>query len=159
MKKLAIEGHDLIPRSARPQVVSMVKRIVAAANLADLELSIYFVLDDEIRALNRKWRNKNKVTDVLSFSAQEGKAMPGLEHVLGDLVIGVDAAMRQAQELGHTLDIEIAVLVAHGLLHLFGIDHEKSDKEARLQMECELSILDCAGIEITSGLLFRNRKY
>jgi probable rRNA maturation factor len=78
--------------------------------------------DETIRSLNRRFRGKNKATDVLSFPADTGT--PGPEEIAGDLAISVPTARRQAAEQGHSLSTEIKVLLLHGLLHLAGYDHE-----------------------------------
>jgi len=75
--------------------------------------------DKAIRRLNRRFRGKNKATDVLSFPAE-----PGPEKLAGDLAISVETARRQAAEHRHSLNVEIEVLMLHGLLHLAGYDHE-----------------------------------
>ncbi len=91
-----------------------------------VELS--FVDDAEIQEINASHRGKNKPTDVLSFSQLEGEAMPffGEEILLGDLVVSIETAARQASELNHTLEHELAFLLAHGTLHLCGFDHDTS---------------------------------
>src|SRR5262245_43810923 len=83
-------------------------------------LAIALVSDARIRALNRRFRRKDRVTDVLSFPAEE----PG---VLGDVVIAAGVAARQALHAGHSLQAELRVLALHGLLHLLGYDHEHDD--------------------------------
>jgi len=135
---------------------TIAERVIAAANLPDVEVSVVFVSDNEIKALNKQWRNKNHATDVLSFSAFEGEPMPGTEHILGDLVISTETAKRQADELGHTLEEEVAVLTAHGIMHLLGYDHERGNDEARMQAECEMAILDCAGYDPSLALIARS---
>jgi len=92
------------------------------------ELSILLTGDDEIHQLNKIYRQRDRPTDVLSFSQREGE-FPGPEAVLGDVVISIETADRQAAERGHTLRAEILELLAHGLLHLLGFDHELSDAE------------------------------
>ena len=87
--------------------------------------AIVFVSDRVMRDLNRRWRGKRGTTDVLSFPAGEaevGVKEPGAS--LGDVVISVEQAERQAAENGLALDEEIAQLILHGLLHLCGYDHE-----------------------------------
>ncbi|MGH9379180.1 MAG: rRNA maturation RNase YbeY [Thermoanaerobaculia bacterium] len=86
-------------------------------------LTVRFVSDRQIRDLNRNYRGLDRATDVLSF---QGAATPDGQH-LGDLVIGVPTARRQAQRLGHTLSRELKELVLHGLLHLLGHDHERDE--------------------------------
>jgi probable rRNA maturation factor len=92
------------------------------------ELSILLTGDDEIHQLNQIYRERDRPTDVLSFSQREGE-FPGPEAVLGDVVISIETAGRQAAERGHSLRAEILELLAHGLLHLLGFDHELSDAE------------------------------
>ncbi|KAL8226803.1 hypothetical protein R6Q57_016635 [Mikania cordata] len=101
----------------------------------NVELSILLCNDDFIRELNKDWRNMDHATDVLSMSQH----MPELKLpmlMLGDIVISVETAARQAEERGHTLLDEIRILLVHGLLHLMGFDHELSD-EAESEMEDE----------------------
>ena len=90
-------------------------------------MTVAIVPDARVRALNRKFRKKDKGTDVLSFPAEE----PGY---LGDVVISSGVAARQARAAGHSLATELRVLALHGLLHLLGYDHERDDGQmARLE--------------------------
>jgi probable rRNA maturation factor len=86
------------------------------------DVTVLLTTDAEIRRLNRRFRGKNKATDVLSFPAEADFGGP--EKIAGDLAISVDTARRQAAEQGHALATEIKVLMLHGLLHLAGYDHE-----------------------------------
>jgi probable rRNA maturation factor len=95
------------------------------------ELSVLFTSDAEIRKLNHLFRQKDKPTDVLSFSQQEGVHGGS---VLGDLVISLDTAKRQAKEYGVTLNQEVLRLIVHGLLHLYGYDHENVSKQRASDM-------------------------
>src|SRR5579863_1435034 len=85
-------------------------------------VSVLLTTDRAIRKLNRHFRGIDKATDVLSFPAAD--AIAGVD---GDLAIGVPTALRQAAEQGHSLGIEIKILILHGLLHLAGYDHEIDD--------------------------------
>lgn len=96
------------------------------------ELSILLTDDAQIHALNRDYRDKDAPTDVLSFGQDEGEVFPGMVPVLGDLVISLQTAERQANELSHPLAAEVRVLLAHGLLHLLGHDH--IDDGERIEM-------------------------
>lgn len=87
-------------------------------------LSVLFTEDGEMRELNHAWRGKDKPTDVLSFSALEGAEQFSPGESLGDLVISIDTARRQAEERDLTLSAELLRLMIHGTLHLFGYDHE-----------------------------------
>jgi probable rRNA maturation factor len=84
------------------------------------------VTDPEIHTLNRQYRGKDKPTDVLSFPLAD-ELQPLL---LGDVVISVETAARQAQQRGHALRGELQTLLIHGILHLLGYDHEVSRSEA-----------------------------
>jgi len=101
----------------------------------DCELSVVFTGDGQVRRLNRQYRGKDKTTDVLSFSLLEGKKLnSGLARikVLGDVVISVPQAKRQAREAGKTFKSETAMLLIHGILHLLGYDHGSKRDEKRM---------------------------
>jgi probable rRNA maturation factor len=93
----------------------------ARYRLADPEVTLSFVGERAIRTLNRKFRKKDKPTDVLSFSLGE-KGADG-KFYLGDIVIAVPVAFRQSRAKGHGLDRELRLLAIHGFLHLLGYDH------------------------------------
>ncbi|BBA79665.1 metalloprotease [cyanobacterium endosymbiont of Rhopalodia gibberula] len=103
------------------------------------ELSLRLTSDYEIQTLNNQYRHKNQPTDVLAFAALEVKVPQSSEKIsadeslyLGDIIISVDTAKQQARQNHHSLTVELAWLVAHGLLHLLGWDHP--DEESLLQM-------------------------
>ncbi len=107
------------------------------------ELSILFVSDTQIQKLNRTYRGKNKPTDVLSFSLNMLQGQEGLKWplaALGDIVVSVDTAKRNAQKFGKTFEEELQFLLIHGFLHLLGYDHEKSKKEEK-RMQYQEKIL------------------
>lgn len=110
------------------------------------ELSLSLVTDRAIRRLNRTWRQKDKSTDVLSFPAGKlPKGVPGLKP-LGDVVISLDTARRQAKERGRGIQEELALYLAHGVLHLLGYDHEKSAAEAKKMALMEEQLLGSGGL-------------
>jgi len=94
-----------------------------------------------MRTLNRRYRAKDKTTDVLSFSFKEGKFNTIRTEMLGDIVISVPAARRQAKALGQRVSVEIQRLLVHGLVHLLGYDHERSAREARRMERMEQLLL------------------
>lgn len=94
-----------------------------------------------MRSLNRQYRGKDKTTDVLSFSFQEGKFPHVQPHLLGDIAVSVPAARRQAFAAGHSTVREIEILLIHGLLHLLGFDHERSERDARTMRRREALLL------------------
>ncbi len=85
------------------------------------EVSLAFVGERAIRTLNRKFMKKDRPTDVLSFPL--GEKGPDGKYYLGDIVIAVPVAFRQARTRGHSLDRELRLLAIHGYLHLLGYDH------------------------------------
>lgn len=113
----------------------------AEAIAAQLEIddetdwSLTFVDDAAIRTFNREYRGYDKPTDVLAFSQLEGDedfAMPEEIQILGDVVVAVPTAKRQAEERGHDFDAELALLITHGLLHLLGEDHDTPERKATM---------------------------
>lgn len=100
------------------------RAMLAELGHGDSELSIALVDDTEIRRLNGEWRGKKRSTDVLSFSLLEGEGTRHRGKLLGDVVISVETAARQAAARHRGLDEEIGRLVVHGLLHILGHDHE-----------------------------------
>ncbi len=104
------------------------------------ELSILITGDDQIHELNRQYLNRDKPTNVLSFpmSADPDEIETGM---LGDIVISVDTAKREASEMGITLHQRICELLIHGLLHLMGYDHEISEKDEKIMQKEEKRLL------------------
>jgi probable rRNA maturation factor len=117
----------------------LARAILSHVGEASAELGILFVGDQRMRGLNRRYRGKDRTTDVLAF------AMRGVphssSHLLGDVVIAVPTAVRQAKQGHRSLDEELTVLLVHGILHLCGYDHERSEKEARRMHRRERMIL------------------
>ena len=131
------------------------------------EVTVLLTTDEAIRGLNRRFRGKNKATDVLSFPAEDQPVSRSAsqrvsksasqqvsesadERVAGDLAISVTTALRQANEQGHPLWMEIKVLILHGLLHLAGFDHEVDDgKMARRELKLR------AKLKLPQGLIER----
>lgn len=103
-----------------------------AAGEAGSEVVLSLVADAEIRALNRDFREVDAPTDVLSFSMREGEAGELHPQLLGDIVVSVETARRQAATAGHSLDEELLILTIHGLAHLCGRDHPTDDEARRM---------------------------
>jgi probable rRNA maturation factor len=118
-----------------------------AGKTGGYEVSVTFVTPDEIRRLNREYRAKDAVTDVLSFTYDgEWQNVPsGIPIVLGDIVICIERAKEQAEEYGHSFMRELAFLTAHGLMHLLGHDHEDGEEERAMMAEQE-AVLTALGI-------------
>ncbi len=132
---IAREARGVLSTAARGRLRKLAGRMIKAVALADprlgdpdeVEVGLTFVDDGAIHALNRDFRKKDKPTDVLAFAMREGEGGALHPGVLGDVVISVDTARRQAK---HGLAKEIDHLWAHGLCHLLGYDH-RNDREER----------------------------
>jgi len=116
-------------RRLRAEVGRMVRAAARRDRRADYEVSLRLVDDAEIRALNRDYRHKDKPTDVLAFAQREGPAGAPQPDLLGDIVISVDTARRQARR---GLYRELLHLASHGLCHLLGYDHRDDDEEREM---------------------------
>ena len=122
----------------------MARAVLSEVGEASAELGILLVGDQRMRVLNRRYRGKDRTTDVLAFAMREAvtpHASRLMPNMLGDVVISVPTAWRQAKETGRTLDEELAWLLVHGILHLCGYDHERSEKETRRMHRRERMIL------------------
>lgn len=96
----------------------------------EAELSILLVGDEEIAALNRTYLNREGPTNVIAFPMQEGEFSDISPRLLGDVVISVDTAHKEAAAAGMPIGQRVAELLVHGVLHLFGYDHEAADSDA-----------------------------
>lgn len=117
-----------------PFVKRQARRMMAYLGCGDRELSVVFVHDEGMRALNRDYRGKDRSTNVLAFPQCESYPGEPPAGMLGDVVIALPTAAQEARELGQPLEERVVYLLAHGLLHLLGYDHVGADSE-RLRME------------------------
>jgi probable rRNA maturation factor len=123
-----------------------VTALLAAVDERDSSVSVSFVRDPKIRAMNREFRGLDKPTDVLSFPlVEDGDAYAGAERLLGDIVISVDTARRQAADYDAPLDREVERLLIHGVLHLLGHDHLEPGERAAMESE-ERRLADAIGM-------------
>jgi len=115
------------------------------------DVALCLVSDDRMREFNRRYRGKDAPTDVLSFPGDDEPEPDGSFH-LGDIVIAVPTASRQAASLGHTLPRELKRLALHGYLHLLGYDHETDDGTMlRLERRLARRLLPAAAGSATAG--------
>ncbi len=119
----------------------------------DCALSLTYTDNVGIRELNREYRDKDAVTDVLSFpmfdtETEEIYALDGSAAELGDIVISLERAKEQADEFGHSFEREVAFLCVHSVLHLLGYDHERSVEEETLMRQKQREIMKLLGLEI-----------
>lgn len=105
------------------------------------EVSITFANDEFVRRLNNQYRGVDQPTDVLAFAMQEGKDQHIQPQLLGDIVISVETAKRQAALMGHSLNNELIVLLIHGILHLIGYDHV-NEEDSKKMHNIEKAILE-----------------
>ncbi|MFA1820446.1 rRNA maturation RNase YbeY [Virgibacillus oceani] len=144
-------------RSVPSDYIDLLQQLlVYAANKESIsheaEVSINFVDNNEIKELNRNYRQKDEPTDVISFAMQEsveeepkivGEDIP---LTLGDIVISIDKAKEQAKEYNHSLERELGFLAVHGFLHLLGYDHINKEDEV-IMFKRQEEILGEFGIE------------
>ncbi|RXK19392.1 rRNA maturation RNase YbeY [Macrococcus sp. DPC7161] len=102
----------------------------------EAEVSVSFVTEEEIQSINKTYRNKDQVTDVISFALEEGEdedfEMPESIRVLGDIIICIERAKEQAERYGHSFERELGFLALHGFLHLLGYDHMNESDEKKM---------------------------
>lgn len=152
--QLAVRPASTSSRAALPTKPTLTRYLRQAQSAVGLtgEVSVLLTTDAGIRKLNRRFRHKNKATDVLSFPMPVSPKDDPASGLAGDLAISLDTAARQAREQGHTLSIELRVLMLHGLLHLAGHDHE-TDKGQMAKAEQKLR----AKLRLPSGLIERTQ--
>ncbi|NPA57846.1 MAG: rRNA maturation RNase YbeY [Aquificae bacterium] len=123
-------SKDIYDRQITKKFVKEVAdKILKEMHINDGELSITLTDDETIRQLNKEWRKKDRPTDVLSFPIDE-KPPAYRYRILGDVVISLPYAKRQAEEIGIPYRDEVVRLLTHGILHLLGYDHEGCPAEA-----------------------------
>ncbi|HEY0160904.1 MAG TPA: rRNA maturation RNase YbeY [Thermoanaerobaculia bacterium] len=125
-----------VPRFSKREIAAFTRKVLLTLEKMDrldeeiTEVSIAFVEDEAMTELNKRFRGKKKTTDVLTFRADDSYNEPSATgRPLGDIVISVDQARRQAADEKHALATEIRYLVLHGVLHALGYDHETDQGE------------------------------
>jgi probable rRNA maturation factor len=118
-----------------------IEAVLSYSRKSKAQIEISLVGESKIRRLNRQWRNKDKVTDVLSFPIQL-KAPPGkVPWILGEILIAMPVARRQAKQAGRSVTAQVLRLSLHGLVHLEGLDHDKSRAEKIIFEKKEIKYL------------------
>lgn len=147
----AVESSDRMP--AAQTLTRFLRRAQSEVRLHG-GVSVLLTTDAAIRRLNRTFRGKNKATDVLSFPAAEQSR----GQVAGDLAISVETASKQARDHGHSLAVEVKILMLHGLLHLAGFDHESDEGQmARREQALRKKLALPLGLIERAGSQVRNR--
>ena len=130
MNKILISKDVYDRQITKKFIKETASKILKELQLDGVELSITLTDNQTIRELNRNWRKKDRPTDVLSFPIDEKP--PGYRYrVLGDVVISLPYAKKQAEEIGIPYKDEVVRLLIHGILHLLGYDHEVCPAEAK----------------------------
>jgi probable rRNA maturation factor len=122
-------------------VAKIVKQTFKMVGVCEAEISIAIVGDQEMKKLNKQYRGKNNVTDVLSFTYQTQNTKDKIP-LEGEIIICYPQAARQAKEDGHNVKEEIKLLLVHGLLHLCGYEHEKSERRAKEMEKIQIRIMN-----------------
>jgi probable rRNA maturation factor len=126
--KIAIASpQELVPID-RKQMREIVRTVLEGEGAADAEISLAFVDNPTIHTLNKRYLGHDEPTDVLSFPLSE----PGAKKLSGELVIGAEVALAQARQRNHEVQLELALYVIHGLLHLCGFDDKSDEGAARM---------------------------
>jgi rRNA maturation RNase YbeY len=134
MEILISNNQDQHPVDAA-RFESQINQVLEKLGETQCELSLLLTGDQEIQALNRTYRDLDKATDVLSFPQDEDAVNESGDTLLGDVVISVQTAARQAEEHHLSFNEELILLAIHGILHLLGYDHERSPQDARIMQD------------------------
>jgi probable rRNA maturation factor len=135
--RMIIEGGPFVGVSHTDIACRAEAILLAATEFRKAELSLILTGDEKIRELNRVYRAKDRPTDVLAFAQHEGEFASLSGDLLGDVVVSVPTARRQAEREGRELVAELTLLIAHGVLHLLGWDHDTPLKDQRMRRETE----------------------
>jgi len=117
----------------RAEILRRAEGMLQVLQMRNHELSLVLTGDEEIRYLNRIYRHKDHATDVLAFAQREGVLGERAGALLGDVIVSIPTARRQAQKQGADVLDEVTMLTAHGLLHLLGWDHETKARDVAMQ--------------------------
>jgi len=137
---IRIKNNQRKKRLALPRLRKQLATLLQSFGIPEAELSILFTGDRAMRSLNLRYRGIDRTTDVLSFPQREGQFSDLRPDILGDIVISLPTAVRQARERNHSLGSEIERLLVHGLLHLLGYDHERGPADARRMRRKEVRL-------------------
>ncbi|MCP3922256.1 MAG: rRNA maturation RNase YbeY [Desulfobacterales bacterium] len=122
-------------------IQAKIQTILNALDCHDSELSVVFVDNDEITDINFSFRGKNKPTNVLSFPMHEGEFGDLNPELLGDVVISLETAQDEANKAHIKFEERLSQLLIHGILHLLGYDHERSEEDANIMEKKSVEIL------------------
>ena len=130
--EVQIDNRQSKQKISLKKIRQTVQVILDALDCPDSELSILIVDDPQIEELNQQYLNRNRPTNVIAFPMREGEFSELSAHLLGDVVISIDTAAREAQNAAMTMERRFIELLVHGILHLLGYDHETDKEQARI---------------------------
>ena len=146
-----MDETDTLKETDMQFVEKILQQAAKEENIEEAEVSVSFVTNEQIREINREYRDKDQPTDVISFAMEEpgeGEVLirdSGEPRVLGDIIISLDRTREQAADYGHTFERELGFLAVHGFLHLVGYDHMNESDEKRMFAKQDV-ILSSLGI-------------
>lgn len=141
---VSLQVHVRSITIGRKRVLSLAQSVLSLTGERSADMSVLLVGDRRMRSINRRFRHKDRSTDVLAFAFREAGGPHDFHRAathLGDLVISLPTAQRQAKVAGRPLEAELVALLIHGVLHLCGYDHERSKAEAVRMARKERQIL------------------
>lgn len=137
---ITIKNRTRRPKINQQKIKKVIQKILDILNYSDYDIGILLTTNKSIRVFNRSYRNKDKPTDILSFSyypelkaGERIKPKSEEDKNLGDLIISLEYVKKDAQSLGQTLDERMKILLVHGTCHLLGYDHEKDADWKKMQ--------------------------
>lgn len=137
--KIWFKNHYRRVKIRSTVMIRLVEKVLGEMGEPSAEVGLVLTGDPEIRRLNWQYRGIDRPTDVLAFPMREKRESS--YYLLGDVVISIPTARKQALQQGHSLQQELALLIIHGLLHLLGYDHERSVADARVMKRKEKKLL------------------
>lgn len=132
---IQIDNRQKLKKIIKKKLREQAEVILKAMNCPNAELSLVLLDDNAIGELNATWLQRSGPTNVIAFPMQSGVGAEITPHLLGDVVISVETAAREAREAGMSLARRLTELLIHGILHLLGYDHETTPAEARTMQE------------------------
>ncbi|OIJ16144.1 rRNA maturation RNase YbeY [Anaerobacillus arseniciselenatis] len=148
-----IDIHDETGNVTGEQMSLVENLLNEAAKIEDVtngsEVSITFVDDEQIKEINRDYRNKDAATDVISFALNDDDTdmlIEGAPNLLGDIIVSYPKTIEQAKEYGHSVERELGFLVVHGFLHLLGYDH-LNESDEKVMFKRQEDILEAYGLQ------------
>jgi len=137
-KSININFNFYIPLKIRNKIIKDIKNIITIMFLYKWYININFIYNRNMKILNKKWKNKNIETDILSFPCND---FPSKTYILGDIIISLEKTIYQSIIFGTNIIKEMSILIIHGILHLMLINHEKNLNEKTVQKRLEMNIL------------------